>query len=153
MKALQSFLRDTKHTVQIIESINEKIDKGEITLEGVCLVSLDVDKMYNNITSDLGKGAAKQYLDSRTATSSGGADDDPFVLTDSLLEGLDLCINNNYFQFNKKVYQQTGGVGTGIKLAPPYACLAMGRFESLAFNSTVWKKNSFWILYFYGKDS
>ena len=74
-------------------------------------------------------------MDSRTATSSGGADDDPFVSTVSLLAGLDLCINNNYFQFNKKVYQQTGGVGTGIKLAPPYACLAMGRFESLAFNS------------------
>ena len=28
MKALKTFLKDTKHTLQIIENINEKIDKG-----------------------------------------------------------------------------------------------------------------------------
>ena len=26
-------------------------------------------------------------------------------------------------------------MGTGIKLAPPYACLGMGKFEKVAFNS------------------
>ena len=136
MKALKTFLKDTKHTLQIIENINEKIDKGELSLEGVHLVSLDVDKMYNNITTDLGRGAAKSYLDSRPPLPSGFVDnEDPFVSTESLLEGLDLCIENNYFQYNKKIYKQVGGVGTGIKLAPPYACLAMGKFEDTVFNT------------------
>ena len=26
-------------------------------------------------------------------------------------------------------------MGTGVKLAPPYACLGMGKFENVAFNS------------------
>ena len=51
------------------------------------------------------------------------------------LKALDLCIRNNYFEFNGKIYKQTGGVGTGIKLAPTYACIGMGDFEKLAFNS------------------
>ena len=138
MKKLGSFLKDTKHTLQIIEQINEKIDKGELSLEGVSLVSLDVEKMYNNITLDLGMGAAKGYLDTRPAHTYGGADEnsDPFVTTETLMEGLDLCIQNNYFEYNKKTYKQVGGVGTGIKLAPPYACLAMGEFERTAFTTT-----------------
>ena len=44
-------------------------------------------------------------------------------------------MKNNCFQFNKKTYQQISGVGTGLKLAPPYACLGMGQYEKIAFNS------------------
>ena len=40
------------------------------------------------------------------------------VKTESILEALELCLKNNYFSFNKKIYQQVGGVGTGIKSAP-----------------------------------
>ena len=61
---------------------------------------------------------------------------DPDVLkvkTESILAALELCLKNNYFTFNDKIYQQTGGVGTGIKLAPLYACLGMGKFEQEAF--------------------
>ena len=62
-----------------------------------------------------------------------GDHEDPVVSTESILEGLELCLKNNYFSFNNKFYRQTGGVGTGIKLAPPYACLAMGKFEDKVF--------------------
>ena len=63
----------------------------------------------------------------------GGAQDD--VTTGSILKALDLCVRNNYFKFNGQVYQQTGGVGTGIKYAPPYACLGVGKYEELLFKS------------------
>ena len=65
MKNLSSFLKDTKHTLQLIEQINEKVDRGELSLEGVNLVSFDVEKMYNNISKEMGIKAAKEYLDSR----------------------------------------------------------------------------------------
>ena len=138
MKSLKSFLKDTKHTLQLIENINERIDEGELSLEGVSLVSFDVEKMYNNITHEMGRGAAKNYLESRSA-EIGGADinTDPFVPTESILEGLDLCTQNNYFEFEKQVYKQTSGVGTGVKLAPPYACLAMGEYENKLFSSEI----------------
>ena len=45
MQNLDTFLKDTKHTLQIIEGINDKIYGGEVSLEGVGLVTLDVDSM------------------------------------------------------------------------------------------------------------
>ena len=57
------------------------------------------------------------------------------VKTESILAALDLCLKNNFFEFNKQIYQQTRGVGTGIKLAPLYTWLGMGKFESTAFRT------------------
>ena len=54
---------------------------------------------------------------------------------ESVLKALDLCLESNVFSFNDKKYLQTGGVGTGVKLAPPYACLGMGKFEETAFSA------------------
>ena len=134
-------MQDTKHTLQIISQLNEKIENGELSLDGVSLVSLDVNKMYNNITEDLGKHACRNYLDSRVTTDvtlahgDGEQNHAHKVKTSSLMEGLDLCIKNNYFSYNGKIYRQVGGVGTGVKLAPPYACLAMGEYEKQVFSS------------------
>ena len=44
-------------------------------------------------------------------------------------------MTNNYFHFNKKIFKQKKGVGTGIKLAPTYACLGMGKYEDILFNT------------------
>ena len=124
MKQLPSFLKDTKDTLQIIENMNEKIESGEFSLEGVALMTLDVDKMYNNMTEELGLTGCRKYLESRSEQE---------VSTESIMKGLELCIRNNFFKFNGKAYQQIGGVGTGVKLAPPYACIGLGEFEKTAF--------------------
>ena len=47
-----------------------------------------------------------------------------------------MCVQNNFFTFNGKLYKVKDGVGTGVKYAPPYACLGVGKFEELAFNSS-----------------
>ena len=131
MRKLESFLKDGKHTLQVIEDINDKIRDGEMSLDGVALVSLDVEAMYNNMTSELARVASSDFL------SGGryGDQENMKVRTESILKALDLCLNNNLFSFNEKFYQQVGGVGTGVKLAPPYACLGMGKFEETVFNA------------------
>ena len=121
MKELETFLKDTKHTLQLIEGINTEIENGERSLEGVALVTMDIENMYNNIPEALGMGAVKRFLDSRSR---------PDVSTESLMKGLQLVLKSNYFSFNNKKYKQKGGVGTGIKPAPPYSCIAVGDFES-----------------------
>ena len=79
-------------------------------------------------------GAARKYLDSRiTQSGQNYRTKDPEVTSESLMNGLDLCLKNNYFGFNNKIFKQKGGVGTGIKLAPPYACLAVGEYEKEVF--------------------
>ena len=131
MKQLPSFLQDTKHTLQILEEINEKIDSGEVSLEGVALVTLDVESMYNNMTKDLARVATSQYLEGRRP----GVTEEAKVSSQSILEALDLCLENNVFSFNEKNYRQKGGVGTGNKMSPPYTCLGMGKFEKGALSS------------------
>ena len=87
--------------------------------------------MYNNI---------RRYLDSRfglaQSVATGQANQDPTISTDSLMTALELCVKHNHFSYGGKIYRQTGGVGTGVKLAPPYACIAMGDFEDRVFQNT-----------------
>ena len=83
------------------------------------------------MSEELAVGACKEFLQGRRA----GDPENMKIKTESILKALDLCLKSNFFEFNDKIYQQTGGVGTGIKLAPPYACLGMGKYESIAFNS------------------
>ena len=132
MKQLDSFLKDGKHTLQIIEETNDKIRAGELSLDGVALVSLDVEAMYNNMTRELGTLATKQYLEGRTFQQGG---EGKSVSSESILEALDLCLDSNVFKFNEKIFKQVGGVGTGLKLSPTYACLGMGNYEKIVFNS------------------
>ena len=116
MQQLPSFLQDTKHTLQILEDINKKIDQGEMSLEGVAIVTLDVESMYTNMTSELARAASCEFLQGgRTGDQEASK-----VTPHSILEALDLCLENNLFTFNDKKYLQIGGVGTGVKLAPPY---------------------------------
>ena len=84
---------DTKHTLQVIEDINGKIDDDEITLDGVAVVSLDVESMYNNMSEELGTGGCKEYLENITEKE---------VSTNAILTALDLCLNSNFFVSTNK---------------------------------------------------
>ena len=97
----------------------------------MALATLDLEKMYNNMTEEVGVSACKKYLESR---SSIGLDEDE-VSPRSILKALNICIKNNYFEFNGKIYHQKSGIGTGIKLAPPFAYLGVGEFEHNFFSS------------------
>ena len=96
------------------------------------MVSLDVEAMYNNMTEELGTGASKDFLQNRNSQEDGYINS---VSTESILSALDLCLKSNIFQFHEKFFKQVGGVGTGMKLSPTYACLGMGSFENIVFNS------------------
>ena len=51
--------QDTKHVLQLIDEMNKPIENGEVSLDGVALVTLDVEAMYNNMTDELAGGASK----------------------------------------------------------------------------------------------
>jgi hypothetical protein len=130
MKNLDTFLQDTKHTLQIIENLNDQVRNGEVSMDGVALVSMDVENMYKNMSENLATGACREFVDSDTFKQDGNK-----VSRSSILTALDLCLKNNFFTFNEKTYKQISGVGTGVKLAPTYACLGLGNFEKTVFNS------------------
>ena len=97
--------------------------------------------MYNNMSEDLATDACKEFVESDIFQQDGGS-----VSAHSILTALDLCLKNNFFCFNDKVYKQISGVGTGVKLAPTYACLGLGKFEKLVFssNQTLLQKIVLW---------
>ena len=47
---------------------------------------------------------------------------------------LDLCQQNNFFEFDNQLYRQLQGDGTGQKQAPPVACLGGGEVEEEFLN-------------------
>ena len=63
MKQLLSFLQDTKHLLQIIEEINQKSLEEEVSLDGVALVTLHVEPMYNKMPEEVAKVASKEFLE------------------------------------------------------------------------------------------
>ena len=89
-------MKDTKHVLDIIEEIDDKIEAGECSLDGVGLATLDLEKMYNNMTEEVGTEACKAYLQSRSL------DEKESMSTNSILKALELCIRNNFFEFNGK---------------------------------------------------
>ena len=107
MKNLKSYLRDTKHTLQIISELNDQISDGKILLEGIGLVSLDLESMYTNMTEELGTQSCKEFLESRTFQQDGNEAE---VSANSILTALNLCLKNNILEFDKKLYKQISGV-------------------------------------------
>ena len=79
------------------------------------------------MTEELALAGTKSFLEKNSQ--------DMDVTPDSILKALDICLKNNFFKFNDRIFQQISGVGTGLKLAPPYACLGMGEYEKQVFNS------------------
>ena len=49
--------------------------------------------------------------------------------TDEVLEALNLCQENNVFEFGGQLYKQKKGHATGQKQAPPVACAGVGLAE------------------------
>ena len=133
IRNLPSFMNDTKHALQLIEEINEKVDKNELSLDGVGLATLDLVQMYNNMTEEVGIRACQNYLEGKD--SNGVDEDEDYVSSESILKALRICIQNNFFQFNGEIFHQKKGVGTGMKLAPPFACLGVGKVEEEFFSS------------------
>jgi hypothetical protein len=91
--------------------------------EGSTLVTYDVVSLYTNITNDLGIEALKFWLEKF-----------PDLLPERIsknfiLEGTNIVLTNNVFDFNTIIYLQIKGCAMGTKMAPTYATLTMGYLE------------------------
>ena len=92
---------------------------------------LDIFKLYPSMPKTLARPACHKYLNSRPELEDSsliGGKQKP-VSTTSVMKCLDICLDNNYFEFNDKIYHQHGGVAIGPRMSPPYACLGLGALE------------------------
>ena len=118
MRKLPSFLQDTKHVLQKFHLRNED---GPIE-QDTNLITADFENMYGLMPLELSKRGVRKHLESRVDVK-----DEP--TNDEALEALDICQQNNVFEFDSQLYRQVHGHGTGQKQAPPVACLGAGEVE------------------------
>ncbi|KAJ8030592.1 Neutral cholesterol ester hydrolase 1 [Holothuria leucospilota] len=116
MQNLDSYIRDTKHVLNIIKEIN---DSGPLP-QGTMMFTIDVKSMYPSMPRSLGVEAVKRALEERETK---------IPSTENILRCLDICLRENNFEFNGRHFTQIHGTSIGPKMAPGYACLGMGLFE------------------------
>ena len=97
-------------------------------------VTAGVVGLYPNIPHEAGLKSLKEALDRRRQKK---------ISTEDLVKMAEFVLKNNYFEFDRSVYQQVSGTAIGIKFAPPYACIFMDRrgnsfLETQSLKPLVW---------------
>ena len=112
-----SYLKDTKHLLQIIQTFPRLPDNA-------ILVTADVSSLYTNIPHDEG---ITTILDSLNAHRQILPDNTP---NNAIIRNfLHFILKENYFDFLDTHYLQIQGTAMGTKMAPPYANIFMARIE------------------------
>ena len=122
MQKLPTFLRDTKHALQLIE---EKNETG--IPENVNFLTADIEQMYPKVPWNLCETGVAEYLDSRRMEQGQPS-------TQNIIKCLRICQENNIFEFMNQLYRQTSGSAIGQKQAPSVACLGAGIIERKVLN-------------------
>ena len=94
MKSLPTYLRDTKHTLQLIEEKNE-----EGIPKTAKFLTADIEAMYPNMLMNLCETGISEYLDGRFPKDGNPS-------TDNVIKYLNICQQNNIFEFMGKLYRQ-----------------------------------------------
>ena len=92
------------------------------SMQDVSLVSLDVKSLFTNVPLNL----VVEFIDRKIES---GHIQIP-IPKPEFIALIELCVNNNYFQFEGKFYRQSFGISMGSPLSPVLAGLFMEYFES-----------------------
>ena len=96
-----------------------------MSLLGSLLATIDVVGLYSHIPHAEGFEALGKFFDERKEID---------VPTSELVDMVRIFLDNNYFEFDDKIYHQKLGTAMGTKFAPDYANIFM---HSLTGNSLI----------------
>ena len=88
------------------------------------MVTADFENMYGKMPLHLSTEGIRNFCQ-----KAGFSGEDEKPETDEILEALNICQENNVFEFDGKLYRQKKGHATGQKQAPPVACAGAGLAE------------------------
>nr|XP_060609685.1 uncharacterized protein LOC132761116 [Anolis sagrei ordinatus]XP_060609686.1 uncharacterized protein LOC132761116 [Anolis sagrei ordinatus]XP_060610145.1 uncharacterized protein LOC132761359 [Anolis sagrei ordinatus]XP_060610146.1 uncharacterized protein LOC132761359 [Anolis sagrei ordinatus]XP_060610703.1 uncharacterized protein LOC132761651 [Anolis sagrei ordinatus]XP_060610704.1 uncharacterized protein LOC132761651 [Anolis sagrei ordinatus]XP_060615565.1 uncharacterized protein LOC13276 len=113
VKQTSSYVRDTKHFINIIEPLVIPTD--------AVLMSIDVTSLYTSIPIEEARTICESTLNRRSNCHPP---------TFFLLDLLDIILEKNFFKFDQKYYFQIQGVAMGSPVAPSIANLFMDNLEN-----------------------
>ena len=123
-------IEDTNHCLLKIEELNKK---GLVT-DDTILVSWDIRAMFPSIDNEKGLEACRERLDAR---------ENNFPKTETTMEALQLCLENNISRFEDKIFFQDSGTAMGPAFACSYADNTVGRAIDIPVIWANWTRGSF----------
>ena len=107
-----SFLQDTPDFLRQIQIFNDE----QILPQNAIIVTMDVTSLYTNIPHDEGLQCVRDVLNQSDYSK---------VLSEYLVRLLELCLQNNIFEFGSQLFRQLIGASMGMHPGPSYANIFM----------------------------
>lgn len=111
---LPSHLKDSDSLIRILNNLT--------WFEGLHFLTLDVTALYSNIGHEKGIECIEEFFVQDSELLEGQKS--------FLLDAIRFILMNNFFAYDGGVYHQIKGTAMGTRMAPSYANLFMGSFES-----------------------
>lgn len=125
------------HSIRNSVELTNKLK--DITLpENSLLASFDVSNMFSNIPYTDCLEIIKKILDAKNIN---------VIIKNEIITLFELCLSENYFQFENTFYKQKQGLAMGSPLSPLMAELFMEEIEKTIFESPLSQKIFFWYRY------
>ena len=118
---IPSYIKDSKHFLQLIEAINTIPDNS-------ILVTADVKSLYTNIPHDDGIESIFQHYSKWLHTLPSYA---PNANVITIL--LHFILKHSHFRFQEQHFIQNTGTSMGGRYAPPYANIFMSKIEDIIY--------------------
>ena len=128
VSTLDSHIKDTT------DFLNKLSNLGNLPNNAI-LVTLDVSSLYTNIPHNQGIDACRHFLDTRP---------NKHIPTETLCDVLRTILAINNFTFDQPHYLQIHGTAMATKMAPSFANLFLGMFETNALTNNPWQPHTWW---------
>ena len=116
LKYVKSYVKDD---IDILRFIPRQVSKDAI------LASFDIVNLCSNIPHEYGLEATSYWIEEYPEALP------ERINKEFIIKGLKFILENNYFMmFENKIYKQKKGTAMGTKVAPTYANLVMGYWET-----------------------
>jgi hypothetical protein len=129
VRSLNTYIKDTTYILQKLNNISQPQPNETI------MFCLDAKALYLSVPRIEAKYACKTALENRTTKT---------ISTDSVLEMMDLVLENNNLRFDNKHSLQTDGTAIGPHLGMNYACTYLGNWEQELYSKSRYLPSHYW---------
>ena len=123
---LQPIIKILPHVVKDNSDFLCKLEQLGVIPDNAILCSMDVVGLYHHIPHEEGLRGLKEVLEKYKDRVNFG---EKHVPNHDLVDLARLILENNYFEFDGKVYKQKLGTAVGTKFAPSFANIFMSQLD------------------------
>jgi hypothetical protein len=129
VRNLNTYIKDTTYFLQKLNNISQPQPNETI------MFCLEAKALYLSVSRIEAKSACKTAFENRTTKT---------ISTDSVLEMMDLVLENNNLRFDNKHSLQTDGTAIGSHLGMNYDCTYLGNWEQELYSKSKYLPSHYW---------